>query len=389
MSTLTRATGRCGLWFALGALLGCGDGGTGPAPLQYTRLVVASDAGSTEGIYDPSIVYPQGGSVGFLTYTSVPNKAAVHSRAAASTDSGRSWVFVGDVNTDSATTITTTGGDTAVCGATTCTGVWVHETSSLVYDPTDPDTTQRFKVFVHSYFVALPTPGHDTTLAYWYGNLSMYTTSFPTRGWSSEVKLLGWNSTSPVSSTGVRQNISTDPALASGYGNCWFIMEPGALVRGDTIDLATGCVQLAAGLPFDIRMMRSTDHGATWRFIAVLLDSTDALAVGSSTPRINGADLFRVGSTTYLFATPEGPLTAGGYGYRGCLEFRFANVDAGQLVRSGGVPVVQKRYTGDPGIFTGPCTADAGAKNAGVIVPKAGPTFSPYFQIFTTGVGPP
>ena len=379
---------RAGLWFALGALCGCGDGGTGPASLHYTRLVVAGDAGSTGGIYDPSILYPQGSTVGFLTYTTVPDKASVHTRVAVSTDSGRTWVYAGDVNSVSPSLVTTTG-DTTVCGAITCTGVWVHETSSLVYDPTDPDTSQRFKAFVHSYFVALPSPGHDTTLAYHYGTLSMYATSFPTRSWSSEVKLLGWNSTSPVSSTGVRQNISTDPALAPGYGNCWFIMEPGALVRGDTIDLATGCVQLVAGLPFDIRMMRSTDHGATWHFVAVLLDSADARAVGSSTPRINGADLFRVGSTIYLFATPEGPLNAGGYGYRGCLEFQFANVDAGQLVRSGAAPVVEKRYLGDVGIFTGPCTADAGARNAGVIVPMAGPTFSPYFQIFTTGLGPP
>jgi len=171
---------------ALGALVACGacgTGATGPAPLHYTRLVVTGDAGSTAGIYDPSILYGPGAPVGFLTYTSVPSQAGVHTRIAASTDSGRSWVYVGDVNAVAATTITTTGGDTTVCGATSCTGVWVHETSSLVYDPADPDTMQRFKVFVHSYFIA-----DRGTLAYHYGTLSLKPEPFPGRIFSWQVR---------------------------------------------------------------------------------------------------------------------------------------------------------------------------------------------------------
>src|SRR5207302_5617874 len=132
-------------------------------------------------------------------YSTVPAQDQIHTRVAASNDNGASWAYFQDVNQATAITIQTT--DMSVCGAASCTGTWIHEVPSIVVDLTDPNSARRFKVFVHSYF-ANPAGIHYTI-----GSIDMYATSFPLPNavWTEE-RLIGWNSSSTQSSTGVRQN---------------------------------------------------------------------------------------------------------------------------------------------------------------------------------------
>src|SRR5690349_2568008 len=63
-------------------------------PTVATELVVAGDAGSTLGIFDPSVVYPAGAPGGAMSYSSVPDQHSIRTRIALSPDAGATWTFV-------------------------------------------------------------------------------------------------------------------------------------------------------------------------------------------------------------------------------------------------------------------------------------------------------
>ncbi len=340
------------------------------------------------GYGDPSVFYAADASVGWMTYTAVAPKAEL-TRIAQSTDHGVSWTYLSDVNAVTQVTVSTT--DTSVCGAASCSGNWVHEVSTLIEDPSDPDGSRRFKVFAHSYLTTTPAG----QLHYEIGHIDLWTTANPATGPWVETKLLGWTSSSPASSTGVATVVTTDAALSPLLGSCLALTEPGALVRGGTIDLVLGCVRFVSStsIPIELVMIRSTDHGASWQPVAKVLDVNDAAALGSSTPvgpRVNAGDLFEVAGRYYLFATPTAPVAAPiNSGYRGCRLLRFADLDAGMVERCGGAPVVLDTFNGPAGLFNGACSYAEGASGAGVMGLTADTTRTPIFQLFSTGVQVP
>jgi hypothetical protein len=199
----------------------------------------------------------------------------------------------------------------------------------------------------------------------------------------------------------VVQNVSTDSNL-SGLASCVALTEPGALVHtADTdagasaIDLALGCVLpgSSGGAVIEVELIRSVDHGASWSFVSTLIDEADAVALGAVEGQVNAPDLFTVGAATYLIATPDGNVatsTGTTDGYRGCLVFEVADLDAGQLARCGGMLQPVTEYLGDPEQFVGACTAAQGASAMGVVVPTATLTgASPSFAFFASHSGPP
>ena len=367
---------------AAALVLACSDkGGTLPPPppgLTLTPVTITGDAGSSLGVLDPSLAYAAGAGSGGLAYSSVPSQSSVHTRVAQSSDGGATWAFLADVNVASARTITTT--DMAVCGAATCTGTWVHEVPTLVVDSTDPDASRRYKVFNHSYFV---TSGG--TLEYAYGVISLYTAPALGGPWSAETRLLGWDSPSTASDSGVGQNITHDPAL-TGVSNCVLLTEPGAQTRGTTIDLAVGCVWFTGTkFPIDIRLLRSTDHGATWSYVTTLVDTAGANFLGSDRAQINGADLFTAGGKYYLLADPHGT----GGAYVGCVELEFTNIASGALLQLMGGPDPRRLYQALVGVGWTPCTAAPGATQTGVLMGVANLSVSPPLRIVATNQGPP
>lgn len=348
----------------------------------YAELSIVGN-GAAKGAFDPSVVYPEGAASGLMTYTAVPDEAHVHIAVATSADAGETWQYTADVTQAMPITIPTT--DDEVCGSATCDGFWVHESSSLVVDPSDPDETRRLKVFAHGYFFDLG--GRDIAL----GHLSMFTAATPSGPWT-ETKLFGWPSSSPISNEDVRYDIRSDPSLEELH-DCLIVAEPGALFREpDTIDLTLSCVKVAAtGATIDVRLLRSKDHGQSWSFVSTLLTPEDGLALGSTTPRANGSALLHANGRVHVIMSPDGDVAFPGgvdSGYRGCVVVPIADIETGTVERCDGRPVVAAAYLGEPLQFVGACSADVGAEKSGMLIPI--PDFSNpssvEYRIFAAGL---
>ena len=353
-------------------------------PTSATALTIAGDPSSTQGIYDPSFVYPVGAPGGVLSYSTVGD-IGVSTRVAVSTDKGATFTYVAAPNAVTAVDVSTT--DPAACdGGASCSvsGVLWHEVSSIVADPTDPDQNGAFKLFVHSYF-ASPATG----LRRDWGYIGLQTAK-TLDAWSTEKKALGWTSSGDLSTSGVSQNLSDIPALA----DCIAFTEPGAIVTPGGIDLALSCA--AAKSPTDIRirvvLLRSTDHAQTFSFVSTLVSDQDYACLGGTVPQILGADLFFVGAQEYLSVTPVGPIDhPADVAYRGCVTIPLADGDAGTIARaSNGAPAASRFVQSSDDRFTGPCTYAEGATSAGEMVPMQFHDGSPpYFRIMRTSIAAP
>lgn len=333
-----------------------------PAPTDLvataTGKVVepAGDTGSTEGIFDPSLVYPLGAPGGAMSYSSVGSFDDIHTRIAVSADQGATWIVASDANKSVPLSIPSS--DATDCPGGMCSGSLVHEVSSLAFDPEDPDPARRWKLFVHRYLV-LPTK-----LRYDYGHIAMQTAPAPEGPWSEGTVAVGWTSTSPFSSEAAALLVGDVPELS----DCLLMTEPAALVvPGQGLDLALGCASITNEIEIRIVLLRSTDHGNTFQFVSTLLTSADADCLGSTVPQVNAASLFLAGGEEYLFATPAGPA-----GYRGCHLFRIEDRTQGQVLRDGiGQPIALRRIDIDPAGFVGACAFAEGATAAGALVPWA------------------
>jgi hypothetical protein len=352
-------------------------------------VAISGDPGAPGGFGDPSVLYPTDAGTGYLTYTAVA-VASANTRWASSTDHGATWTYGGDVNAVTPLTIVTS--DDGVCDAGMCTGSWVHEVSSLIDDPGDPDSTRRYKVFTHSYFINALGQEH-----YEIGSIDLWTTAAMQAGavWG-ETRLLGWQSSSSQSSAGVATVVTTDPQLSPLLGNCYAMTEPGALAHDGVIELALGCESIVppASVPIEISLIRSYDHAATWSPVAKLLSVTDAAALGGTGqwgPEVNAADLFVANGVTYLFASPNGAVVmpTSTSGYRGCVVIPFQDLDAGQLVRCGTAPAVVASFQDPNDLFNGACTYAEGASAAGVMGLDLDNTRSPPFQLWASGIDLP
>ena len=348
-----------------------------------TALTIGSDPASTQGIYDPSFVYPVGAPGGVLSYSTVGD-VGVSTRVAVTTDHGATFTYVASPNAVTPVSVTTT--DPSACdGGASCSvsGVLWHEVSSIIADPSDPNPNAAFKLFVHSY-VASPTAG----LRRDWGYIGFYTAN-TVDSWSGETKLLGWNANADIAS-GVSQNLNDVPELA----DCIAFTEPGAVVTPQGIDLALSCVKVVS--PTDIRirvvLLRSTDHAHTFSYVSELVSDQSYACLGGTVPQMLGADLFFVGAQEYLSVTPTGPNEhPTDVGYRGCLTIPLADVDAGTLAKAAnGSPAVSRWINSADNRFTGPCTYAEGATSTGEMVPiQFADGTSPRFRIYRTSIAAP
>lgn len=375
-----------------------GTGGTGascdPVPERngpYTRLTVAGDPGSALGLIDPSVEYAATEGLVYMTYTAVPSQAQVHIAIASSADAGATWQYVGNV-TPPAPPITVTTTDDTVCGAASCTGFFAQESSSLLIDPSDPDPARRFKVLAHTYFYNPSPVQADDETRFEIGYIALYTSASASGPWT-ETRLFGWPSSSPTSNDDVAYDIGSHPALTA-LRDCVIVGEPGALVReSGTIDLALSCPSMSANqvVTTDIRLLRSTDHGISWTYVGVVLSAEDGPMLHSTSNQITGGDLFYANGGYHLIATPFGMVDVQGSqfeGYRGCVVVPISDLDAGEVSRCDGAPIIEASYLGQPGQFVGACSADANAAAAGMLIPVPDLTFSSpqIWQIFTSGL---
>ena len=307
-------------------------------PAQLSELTVANDSPAL-GIFDPSIVYPTDAAAGVMAYSAVPSQQTIRTHIAGSMDHGATWTFAVEANTPEAAT--------EPCGTATCSGNLISEVSSLIYDNDEPDTNKKWKLFAHRYLV-----GPNVELHYDIGTITLQTAAQPQGPWTAPQKLIGWNGQSSYSSTGVVANAST---MTGTTNDCIALTEPGAIWLPGTIDLSVGCVYLDNNAAkIRIELLRSTTHGATWTSVSTLLTAADA-ACGTSTPGLNGGDLFALNGTEYIVATPSDP-----NGYRGCLVFSVDDIAAGKVKRDAeGRAIVDRAFSANQ--FNGACTFADGA----------------------------
>jgi hypothetical protein len=325
------------------------DGGTTAIdPASTPHLAVAGDDGSTYGVFDPSLVWPDGGATGYLSYTSLET-GSLFTRVAGTTD-GVSFEYIGDANAYADVTVTTT--DPTVCGSTTCTARLVHETSSIVEDVADPDPSRRFKLFDFSYVIV---PAASSPAQYAWGYIGLYTAATPETGWSAGTKAIGWSSSADgVSSQGAATVLTSVPALQ----DCLAFTEPAALVDGSSgvLYLALGC---ATGSSTRVVLARSTDHASTFSYVGELLSVADGTALGSTLPGVQPTDFFQAGGATYLIVSTFGTTPAvpdAPSGYSSCTTVIVDDLATASVHRDGsGNAALWRKLVAPGGAFAGAC----------------------------------
>ena len=324
----------------------------GVTSYRPSALAVAGEPPGVLARVDPSILWPPGTPSGLLVYseTAAPSSPFT-TYVAASNDHGATWQFAAQANAATPITVTTT--DPSVCGATSCSAQLSHEVPSIMFDPSDPDPSRRYKLFVHAYPAIANTP-YQVEVGLGYIGLE---TSPDAESWSADTKLLGWDSSATLSSSGALTNLDRAfPELA----DCGWFTDPGAvLAPSGAIDLVLSCAQFGG---LRIVLLRSTDHAQTFRYVSQLLSIDDAQCLGSTTGALIGGDLFYVAGQEYLAATPMG----GGPGLDGLglFAFPFADPEAGTLRRDDqGKLIVTRDIVGAEGtkIITGSYAEGASA----------------------------
>ena len=323
------------------------------APDPSAEIHVGGDTGSVFGVSDPSLCWPPSSAAGFMSYTSL-GTAGLFTRIAKTID-GTSFTYVVAANEVSQVTVATT--DTSVCGAATCSGIVVHETSSLVYDGADPDASRRFKLFDYSYVIV---PGATPPAQHAWGYIGLYTAPNAQGPWSKGEKALGWSSTAPgVSATGAGTLLSGIGALS----DCLAFTEPAAIAPsgGAEIYLALGCVSAVGDTAVPrVVLLRSVDHAATFTYVGLLLSATDGMKVGGAIPGVQPSDFYEQGGTTYLIVSTLGttPTVANApVGYTSCTTVAVSALSSATVQRgSSGSPVVVRKLSAPDGGFAGACS---------------------------------
>jgi hypothetical protein len=362
------------------------DGGcatpSGPVtvdPSSSPGLSPGGDPGSTYGFSDPSLMWPGGGTTGYMSY-SAATSSGLFTRIARTTD-GRTFTYVVDANADADVAVTTT--DTSICGSTTCSGRLVHETSSLVDDAADV-TGARYKLFDYSYVIV---PAAASPAQHAWGYIGLYTAPDPAGPWSTGTKALGWTSSANgLSATGAATMLSSVTALS----DCAAFTEPAVMVDATTGDLflALGCAA-PVGDAIEIRvvLLRSSDHAASFSYVGLLLSAADGTALGSATPGIQPSDFFQDAGTTYLVTSTLGvtPSVADApAGYTSCTVVPIADLGSATVVRSGGAPVSSLKLVAPGGAFAGACSFKPEFAT-GYLVDEVSTTAPPN-RIFASGV---
>ncbi len=206
----------------------------------------------------------------------------------------------------------------------------------------------------------------------------MRTAPNPAGPWSPEIALLSSGPLPPAPYDTVQVAVNDlDPSLAP----LLVYSEPGAFYADGVLYLSlTGLVLTG---PDRIILLASDDHGATWRYVGTPLTQSDASALGFLS--FDGSALASEAGRVYLLTAPE----SAGILHDGTLVLEFADLAAGALLRSNGVPVVSKYLPAIPGLPAerrGGQSDYAEESTTGVLQPSLHlEDYPEFFQIFASG----
>ena len=252
------------------------------------------------GILDPSLEYDDSTGILWMSYSRVrTSNICVDTHIASSSDNGASWTYRVEVNRSE-----NTGGK------------WQHETPSLVYDPTDPNPKKRWKLYWFEYLT--DHMGTDSWIAH-------RSAPDPTGPWSSREILFASKGLAPKYTPQVTVN-KLDLEIADSI----VLGEPGALVDNGIIYVAVGDVFRPTFPHIRVFMLKSTDHGANWRYAGMIATPTDAAGIGDK--EYHAVSLCRSGSDVYALLSPVVTVSSWTE-YRGVKVFRFDDLANSRLER--------------------------------------------------------
>lgn len=263
-------------------------------------------------------------------------------------------------------------------------GRWSHETSTLAFNPagTSRKWTAFWQTMVKSHPFNGPGPyyiaptyicGDDSTMAPLGKN-------FPAYGW---IGMKHWSNTSDSQPNPDLTTLDTQETrlfVGLGYNNSlqsitdsWATGTPFDPVPGNTkyaaysepgayMDTSTGTLYLAMSGNYcvgsqgydDVLLLKSTDDGATWQYLGVVLTAAQATAIDPTWVSFTASSLHQdpTDGTIRIIVSGVTAASAGGI-YQGLVEFEFSNIATATLLTVGGNPAVQGFEAKQPGVFTG------------------------------------
>ncbi len=336
----------------------------------YIEIVIRGES-AANGTYDPSLEYGTDG-VGWMSYSSViaGKNAKVQTAIARSDDQGRTWMRTGLVNQAMPGTIKLGGRDVK--------GMWWHEVSTLMHDPSDPG--REWKLYWHKYFTKLPhKSAKDRVLSH--GWIAYRSAAAPEGPWSDETALFGAGPFPPPPYEAEVDIASLHPDFADYI----VLTEPGSLFwKGETYLSFQAVRHPSKGKnKHDVILVAS--DGASWKGIGVLLKAELAKNFGADI--FSGTSLAIDKGRTFLMVTPQ--KLSGSFdatGHLGTLVFEFEDIASGQLKQNpDGSPLVI-HYLKPQLSKGGQADYDEQNTNGGLVMPQFDERNLPKaFRIFNTG----
>jgi hypothetical protein len=261
-------------------------------------------------------------------------------------------------------------------------GRWTHETSTVAFNPAT--TSRKWTTFWHTMVKSHPFSGSGDPYyippSYVCGDNSQSAPlgkNFPANGW---IGMKHWSNTSDsqpnpdlttldAKETRLFVGLGYDNSLQS-ITNSWATGTPFDPVPGNSkyavysepgayLDTSTGTLYVAMSGNYcvgsqgynDVLLVKSTDDGATWQYIGVVLTAAQATAIDSTWVAFTASSLHQNPSDGTIRLIVTGVSTGGIY--QGIVEFEFSNIATGTLLTVGGNPAVQGFEAKQPGNFTG------------------------------------
>lgn len=385
-------------------LLGCapssdGSGSTPapvPIPTPQPERITFTGMGAN-GIFDPSIARDPASARLWMSYSAVDPSVmwptlsvdAVATRLAFSDDNGKTWTDSGmivnsflDVNLN------------PPLASPLDAGTWVNEVSQLIYDP-DAISAEKWKILWHHYLTLNRLPVDDRR-RFEHGWIAMRMAATP-EGLAAapEIKLFAgkiYDTGNNVTGTPLVQLDTLDPALNS----CAVFTGPGMVAAAGALYVSLQCeafdLTVSPPAPIDrlIVLLKcangSCGSAASWSYQGTVLNKSNADAFGFD-DGFADSGLFAAAGSVYLVVTPVQKIGAPWPAYyNGCYVFKFADIDAALLQKTGAQPTLIGAVNGTSGSFNGACGYHASASNSGMLYSELVTSATDRFQMFMSHI---
>ncbi len=331
--------------------------GEQPHP-SYEKITITGET-ARNGVFDPSVEYDKDGTTGWMAYSAVEEPGQVHTHIAKTTDNGKTWKFVFNVNPSKHDAITYKGKNIE--------GIWRNEVPTLVYDPDDAD--KEWKLLWHKYFVKPPFRGKDRMFLY--GWIAYRYARDPKGPWSDETALFGAGTFLPAPYK-VEHNLNAihpDQKHAAAYTEPGTLYKNGILYLALQVHIVKKRFLRKPGNISKIILISSEDHGETWQYRGVLVDEDDAQHFGYL--RLVAPSLVEEKDRTFIFLSPFRPLPVD---HDGTYIFEFEAISKSRLKRDKRNRLIVHKYLppsieGD-NINAGESDYDEHNSGGGIIMPQ-------------------